>query len=94
MLKWVIMILALYFLYRLVSNEIAVKKIEHPDNDRKTSQEKTDIGEMVEDPVCGIYVTPESAIKVRDGQILYYFCSYECRDKFLKSRGITPDSIT
>ncbi len=44
------------------------------------------IGDMVKDPVCGTYVSTNSDIRVRDGEKVYYFCSYECRDKFLKEK--------
>jgi YHS domain-containing protein len=33
---------------------------------------------LVRDPVCGTYVSPDSAIK--DGE--NYFCSEKCRDEF------------
>jgi P-type Cu+ transporter len=39
---------------------------------------------MTKDPVCGMTVEEESALRVeRDGQV-YYFCSAHCRQKFLK----------
>ncbi len=41
---------------------------------------------MVKDPICGMYVNPNTALKeVRDGQE-YYFCSESCRIEFLKRR--------
>ena len=39
---------------------------------------------MVKDPQCGTYVSVEDSITVRDGDKVYHFCSYDCRDKFLK----------
>ncbi len=40
-------------------------------------------GEMIQDPVCGAYVEERSAVTAnRDGE-KYYFCSTECRDRFL-----------
>lgn len=40
---------------------------------------------LVKDPVCGMYVNPDTAIReVRDGQA-YFFCSESCRAEFLKS---------
>lgn len=41
-------------------------------------------GEMVKDPVCGTYVEKDSEIRVRDGEGVHCFCSYECRDKYIK----------
>ena len=39
---------------------------------------------MVKDPVCGSYVSVDDSVKVRDGAQTRHFCSYECRDKYLK----------
>jgi YHS domain-containing protein len=42
-------------------------------------------GEMVKDEVCGTYIPREEALTgVRDGTE-HYFCSEECRRKFLQS---------
>lgn len=41
-------------------------------------------GDMVKDPVCGTYVPNDADIRVRSGDKVYAFCSYECRDKFIK----------
>ncbi len=40
--------------------------------------------EMVKDPICGSYVSKEGNIRVRDGENLIHFCSYDCRDKYVK----------
>jgi YHS domain-containing protein len=39
-------------------------------------------GELVKDPVCGMFISPATAQKkVVQGET-HYFCSPECRDKF------------
>ncbi|MBI4482074.1 MAG: YHS domain-containing protein [Acidobacteria bacterium] len=40
-------------------------------------------GHMHKDPVCGMYVADESAISQKHLGTLYYFCSSECREKFI-----------
>ena len=40
--------------------------------------------EMVKDPTCGSYVSKEGNIRVRDGENLIHFCSYDCRDQYVK----------
>ena len=42
-----------------------------------------EIGVMVKDPVCGMYLDPRLAICLdeRDGRI--YFCSEKCKSKYL-----------
>lgn len=43
-------------------------------------------GEMFKDPHCGIYVARDLAISARSGKETFYFCSKECRDKYLSVR--------
>jgi len=39
---------------------------------------------MAKDPVCGMQVDEKIALKGKRGKIDYYFCSEECRNKFLE----------
>lgn len=40
-------------------------------------------GELKKDPACGTYISAATSIKrTLDGET-YYFCSAECRDKFV-----------
>ncbi|WP_353116551.1 transcriptional regulator [Nitratidesulfovibrio sp.] len=80
MLKWLLLIAAGYFLYRLVTNESRKKSKD----DKKQKEEMVATGEMVRDPVCGAYIDANGGVTVRDGEKTYRFCSYECRDAFLK----------
>ena len=41
-------------------------------------------GRMVKDPQCGIYVATDLAVRTRTKDTNLYFCSEECRDKFLR----------
>ena len=52
---------------------------------RKLSRkEKTIITEMIKDEVCGVYLPKKEALKVEIEDKVYYFCSEECKDAFLK----------
>lgn len=43
---------------------------------------------MVKDPVCGMYMDSRLAIRLEDRSEALFFCSEECRKKFLnKSAG-------
>ena len=42
--------------------------------------------QMVRDPICGTFVLPERAIVLTDGHDRVYFCSTDCRDKYLVDR--------
>ena len=38
---------------------------------------------MVKDPVCGIYLDPDVAFRMDHKKEAVYFCSNDCRQKFL-----------
>ena len=44
-------------------------------------------GNMVKDPMCGMYMDPRLAVQHKKNNGVFYFCSEECKNKFL---GITP----
>ncbi|HJB67086.1 MAG TPA: transcriptional regulator [Candidatus Mailhella merdavium] len=80
MFKVVIFALVAYALYRMFMNDR--KKSE--EKSTKTQESRVAAGEMVKDPVCGAYVEKDSSITVRNGDVVHHFCSYECREKYLK----------
>ena len=87
MFRLIIFLIAAYFIYRLFANDFFRKKREEEKTIKEDRDKKIACGEMVQDPECGTYVEIDSAISVRDGARQYYFCSYECRDKFLARLG-------
>jgi YHS domain-containing protein len=56
----------------------------------RKERELIDAGKLVKDPVCGTYVAAQSSLSVRDGKTEHHFCSYECRDRFLRQHGKEP----
>ena len=38
--------------------------------------------QMVRDPVCGVFVIPDSAVMITDGRRQLFFCSTNCRDRY------------
>ena len=95
MWKWLVLGLAVYVLYRLFANDFLKKKKENAEDQAAEVERKVAAGEMVKDPECGTYVSVDGNISVRDGDKVYRFCSYECRDKFLErlqegGRGLPP----
>lgn len=83
MIKWIVIVVAAYVLYRLFANDILKKRAKEDAQDKKDIEKKVASGEMVKDPQCGTYVSVEDSITVRDGERVYHFCSYDCRDRFL-----------
>jgi YHS domain-containing protein len=71
---------ACFILYKLVTNDKKKKVDVKNKQEEKLAQE----GVLVKDPVCGTYVSKESDIRIKEGEEVKCFCSYECRDKYLK----------
>jgi YHS domain-containing protein len=46
---------------------------------------------MVKDEVCSTYLPQEDAIKEKIDGGMHYFCSKNCRDKFLEERKREPN---
>lgn len=97
MWKFLLLAITAYVLYKLFLNDFLKKKKENERLEKEETERKTRAGEMVKDPECGAYVAIDSAISVRDGEKVYYFCGYECRDKFLKKLEeggrVLPDDL-
>ena len=89
MWKWLILVLAAYVLYRMFMNDRKKKSEEG----QKEKENLVATGEMVKDPECGAYIDADSTITVRDGDHVHRFCSYDCRDAFLKRMGKLPEKI-
>ena len=78
--KVVIFALVAYALYRIFMNDRQKKE----EKSTREQESRVASGEMVKDPVCGAYVEKDSSLTVRNGEVVHHFCSYECREKYLK----------
>jgi YHS domain-containing protein len=79
MLRWIIIALIFYLVYRLVRGKMGALKT----TPRTPPQQIQD--EMVQDPVCGVYVPKRQALVWGANQKEEkYFCSPECREKYEK----------
>lgn len=84
MVRFLVIALAIFVLYKLFANDIKRKVQGNKQTDAKGEAKQAETGELTKDPVCGTYVSVADSITVRDGETLHHFCSYECRDTFLK----------
>lgn len=80
MLKFIVIGVALFIIYKLFTGDKKQKEIK----EEQSKAQMAETGEMVKDPVCGTYVPTDSDIRVKQGDKVHCFCSYECRDEFLK----------
>jgi hypothetical protein len=83
MWKWIIFALAAYALYRLLTNDWK-KSRKSKEDEKARNEQMVASGEMVKDPECGAYIAADSGISVRDGETVHRFCSYDCRDAFVR----------
>lgn len=81
MWKIIALVVAGYVLYRLFVNDFLKKRKEAK---AASEAEAATSKDMAKDPECGAYVAKDAAISVRDGNTVYHFCSYDCRDNFLR----------
>jgi YHS domain-containing protein len=42
-------------------------------------------GELKKDPACGTYISAATSIQEKLGSETFYFCSKQCRDKYVSS---------
>ncbi len=83
MFKFLIFAAATFFLYKLFINDRKKKAEVKANNTEELAKE----GVLDKDPVCGTYVSKDSDIRIKEGDTVRCFCSYECRDKYLESKA-------
>ncbi len=83
MLKIIILVVVGFILYKLLTADQKKKKEKVVKEQEKMAAD----GVMVKDPICGTYVDKDSDIRVKKGGRVECFCSYDCRDKYLKRIG-------
>jgi YHS domain-containing protein len=81
MLRFIYLIILVYLLYRLLKGFLQQGK----EYQQKTKSDIID--EMVQDPVCKIYVPRREAFKKTFGGKEILFCSKECAEKFEFGKG-------
>lgn len=84
MARWIVLALIAVILYKMLGNEFRKRSSGREKESAKEEARRKAAGKLVKDPVCGTYVDVESGITVRDGETVHCFCSYDCRDAFLK----------
>jgi len=78
--KLLILVICGFVVWKLFAGDKRYKQTKEKEN----KDNLVASGEMVKDPVCGAYVSKNSDIRVRQGDAVLNFCSYDCREKYLK----------
>jgi YHS domain-containing protein len=74
-LSWSISLMKRFFSWFL--GDTVQKQPESPEQEVPRNKR------LVRDPMCGMHVAEDLAIAVRTSSEVVYFCSPECRDKYL-----------
>lgn len=73
--------LLVYIVYKFIR---IYQKLGQKDNAHRQARKSS--GHMVKDEICNTYLPQEDSIKAIHQGKEYYFCSQECRQKFLESK--------
>ncbi len=79
-LRAFIFLTGLWVLRRLLGTIFGEPPKKSQPKQRETSKSSA---KMVRDPVCGMYMDPRLAVRVDDKKGTFYFCSEECRRKYV-----------
>ena len=83
-MKLIIMLVVGYLCYRLLKNWMMAGGQPRGHVSASPKEQIDDV--MIQDPACGVYFSKENAVRAQiNGQELY-FCSPECRDKYLNDQ--------
>lgn len=81
-------LLLIFFLFRQVLSWLFGPSRDNRKQDKGAFRQEQKVlkrDQVEKDPVCGMFVAREAAITLeRKGEVLY-FCSEECRNKFLEA---------
>jgi len=85
MIKFLTFVVLAYLAYKLFTRSNKNSEVES-----KSSDSSNNPVELVKDPTCGTFVEKTTNFKVKYYNNIYYFCSEDCRQKFIekmKSEG-------
>ncbi len=84
MIKIALLFLLGYLGFRLLKAAI-LGNIRTVESNRREREPLADV--MIQDPVCGVYFPQKSGFPLDIGGKTLYFCSVECREKFIGRRS-------
>lgn len=88
LLKVALMVLALYVFWRVCGRLIRSVNMMAEQRDRpEHTGQLNPVDELVQDPVCKLYVPRREAVELRGQDAPVYFCSEKCRDQYVQQGG-------
>lgn len=82
MASYILKILVFAFIIWMVRRFLALFLGSGKRPDRRNASKDAE-NYMVKDPVCGMYMDSRLAVRLEKGKEPTYFCSEECKNKFL-----------
>jgi uncharacterized protein len=83
-LRLVLLIVIIYILYKVLWKGDWFPSLFSNKSKRRGDHPQAALEEMKKDPVCGAYLPISQAVKYGKGHTTQYFCSEECKNKFLE----------
>jgi len=83
MLRLIFLALLLYLIYLIVR---FFQSIGQPSKKDRSTADSLPRRRMVKDEICNTYIPEEESLKETWKGQVYYFCSEECRQKFLTGK--------
>ena len=77
-----------YVVWRLLRRQLRDRIEQELLRQQRQEQEKMETAQdlLVEDPVCGILLPKQQAVRLRQDGRTYYFCSESCCDAFISGK--------
>ena len=82
MFKFILFFILFYFIFRFLKGVFSNNSSGSLHNNMNFQGIQKQTSEMVQDPVCKVYIPKSEAITTETAGITYYFCSKECLEKF------------
>jgi YHS domain-containing protein len=80
--------LVIWLLYRLVLTWLKGRASSGSEETADTAARAPDgLHEMVQDKICQVYLPRNQALMLRQNGQEHFFCSVECKNKFLQNLG-------
>ena len=79
--RFLLFIAALWFVQRALGFLFGPARKQQPTEPKQPAGSPA--GKTVKDPVCGMYLDPRLAVSFKGDTETVYFCSEECRRKFI-----------
>jgi hypothetical protein len=83
MIRFALYVLLLYVIFRV--GKSWMRSLQQHDTPPENGS-GTEEAELIQDPQCGTYFLRQRGIPARIGSETLYFCSKDCRDKYLGKR--------